>query len=151
MTEVGRIDRTAGQGGATRSRAASTDAGFAVPARASNPAGLQADTLGEAAAVSLSGLLALQEEGAEAPRDRAARRRARDILATLAELQRALLGGGDAAGAVSRLADFTADPLRASDPRLTAVLASIDLRARVELARWQFDPASARRGRSNET
>ncbi len=61
------------------------------------------------------------------------------MLAALAELQRALLGGGDDGAALQRLADLaatvpTVPPIR----RLAAMVSAIVLRVRVELARRQL-------------
>ncbi len=91
--------------------------------------------------VGLAGMLALQELPDPALADREARRRGHDILAALAELQRALLGpggadsarpgGADAAG----LAALAAAVPQADDPALRAVVAAITLRARIEAAR----------------
>lgn len=153
MTELGRIGPTTGQGAtAARPRAAPADARFTVPTAAQPSGGQSAGAPSETAATSaLSGLLALQEADAGASHDREARRRGRDILAALAELQRALLGGGDSPDALTRLAELVSDLPRASDPRLGAVLAAIGLRARVELARRRLDPALTRPGRSMRT
>jgi hypothetical protein len=57
------------------------------------------------------------------------------MLAALAELQRALLGGGDDGMALQRLADLAAAVPPASDPRLAALISAIALRVRVEMAR----------------
>ena len=59
------------------------------------------------------------------------------MLAALAELQRALLGGGDDGRALQRLAELAAAVPRATDPRLAALVSAIILRVRVELARRQ--------------
>jgi hypothetical protein len=87
------------------------------------------------APAALAGLLALQETLPDAARDRAARRHGRDMLAALAGLQRALLGGGDAAAALERLAGLVGNMAPAADPALATVLAALTLRCRVELAR----------------
>ena len=55
-------------------------------------------------ATSLGSMLTLQELGGETVADREARRHGHDMLAALAELQRALLGGGDDRAALQRLA-----------------------------------------------
>ena len=128
MAEVGGIDRVS-VGVAVRARAAG--AAFAMPA-GSPPAGVGAALGATCPAVSLSGLIVLQD--AEPPRDRAARRRGQDILAALAELQRGLLGGEEG-GALSRLASLIGELPQAADPRLGSVLAAVALRARIELAR----------------
>jgi hypothetical protein len=87
----------------------------------------------------LSGLLALQAEDCDQPRDREARRRGHDMLAELAALQRALLAeGGVPIDQLRRLEGLVADSLPASDPRLREAIEAIRLRARVELARFRI-------------
>ena len=94
--------------------------------------------------VSLEGMLALQEaDGAlaregHATRDRKARRRGRALLEALAGLQRGLLAEGAAVDTLRRLAQLAAEPEEAADPALGLILAQILLRARVELARYDF-------------
>jgi hypothetical protein len=106
--------------------------GFAVPAdRAATPAAAPA-----APAVVLGGLLALQEAEEEPPRDRAARRRGRDLLAALAALQRDLLGAGPTPEALERLAALAAGVPVAGDVALREAVAAIAVRAQVELARY---------------
>ena len=89
-------------------------------------------------ATSLGSMLTLQEVGGETVEDREARRHGHDMLAALAELQRALLGGGGDAAALQRLADLAASVPHATDPRLAAMVSAIVLRVRVELARRQL-------------
>ncbi len=144
MTGVGKLDGAIGAGSAQWPRAALPGQGFAVSAETPRPAA--AGPTWAAAPASLSGLLALQETGVEAPRDRAARRRGQDILAVLSALQRALLAGADPADTLEQLAALTADLPRALDPRLDAVLSAIALRGRVEVARRQHDSDAGRYG-----
>jgi hypothetical protein len=82
-------------------------------------------------------MLSLQEAGGETVEDREARRHGNDMLAALAELQRALLGGRGDGVALQRLADLAASVRHATDPRLAAMVSAIVLRVRVELARRQ--------------
>ena len=84
----------------------------------------------DVAPVSLSVMLA-----AEALDQDAARRKGQVVLAGLTALQRALLDGGDQAASLDRLASLVADMPQAAEPRLAALLDTIVLRARVELAR----------------
>jgi hypothetical protein len=107
--------------------------GFFVPPETAEPG--QADAAAAPAATSLGSMLALQEASGEAVADREARRHGNDMLAALAELQRALLGGGDDGVAPQRLADLAAAVPPASDPRLAALISAIVLRVRVEMAR----------------
>jgi hypothetical protein len=101
------------------------------------PEDTRAASLGAAAAteVSLAGLLALQAEAAEDVPDRAARRRARDILTELDRLRHALLRDGIDPAQLLGLAGLIADLPVATDSRLRAVMDQIALRAQVELAR----------------
>jgi hypothetical protein len=89
-------------------------------------------------ATSLGSMLTLQELGGETAADREARRHGRDMLATLTELQRALLGGGDGVVALQHLADLAALVPQATDRRLAAMVSAIIVRVRVELARRQI-------------
>ena len=69
------------------------------------------------------------------------------MLAGLAALQRALLEDGDQAAILDRIAALVADMPIATDPQLAALLGTIVLRARVELAlleRSGAPPASAK-------
>ena len=84
----------------------------------------------------LSGLLALQEADADAVRDREARRHGQDLLSELAALQRELLDGPPGAARLQALAGLADAVPEAADPRLRDVVASIALRARIELARY---------------
>ena len=121
-----------------RARAAPRGQGFSV---ADGPAARPPGGAGEAdcvAEASLAGLLALQEQtdGGET-RDRAARRRGRDLLGELAALQRDLLAGGPDPARLARLAAMAESLPEAADPRLRDAVAAIALRARVEAARYE--------------
>ena len=90
-----------------------------------------------AAALPLAGLLALQEQAVEPQADRAARRRARAILAELAGLQRDLLADGVDEARLRRLQALAGEaPLPSAHPGLRAALDAVVLRARIELARF---------------
>jgi hypothetical protein len=110
--------------------------GFFVPPEAAGPG--QVEAAAAPAATSLGSMLALQEADVETVEDREARKHGHDMLAALAELQRALLGGGGGDGvALQRLGDLAASVRHATDPRLAAMVSAIVLRVRVELARRQ--------------
>jgi hypothetical protein len=96
-----------------------------------------ARTLAATPAAALDAMLALQEAEVEAARDRNARRHGKALLEALAELQRALLGGGggEEGPALQRLAALAAAPADAANPALAGVLRALSLRAQVELAR----------------
>jgi hypothetical protein len=112
--------------------------GFSVPTAGRSGITAAAE---EAPAVMLAGLLALQAEDSDEPRDREARRHGQDMLAELTGLQRVLLADGADGGVpvdqLRRLARLAADVPAAADPRLRDVMEAITLRARVELARYQ--------------
>jgi hypothetical protein len=102
---------------------------------AAEAASRAATSVGDTTPVSLGVMLAAEALDRDAVHDREARRRGRVVLAGLAALQRALLDGGDLAGTVERLARLIEEMPEAAEPRLAALLGSIVLRARVELAR----------------
>ena len=86
-------------------------------------------------------ILALQEEvgwsaaDADAAAEREARRRGRDILDALAEVQKGLLAGVSLQVGLSHLSALTEMPLTASDPDLARVIGAIRLRAKLEVLR----------------
>lgn len=93
-------------------------------------------------AAAMGGLLGLQEQatatGTPAVGDREARRRGHGLLATLAELQRVLVGPGDPAAhrfLTERLGGMVAAIPVAADPALHGIVMAIALRARIEMAR----------------
>ena len=116
--------------------AAASGAAFRLPAEPTGAAGTAAAT---APARGLDALLALQETAASigdgATRDREARRHGRDLLEELAALQRALLSGDAGEATLGRLGALLQSMPAAADPALGAVLRSVALRARLELAR----------------
>ena len=131
MQGIGRIAGARGPG-AARGTSRRTG-GFQVPAE-SDAAAAETAAAAEVASPGL-GLLSLQESGADAGRDAAARRRAGDILDELQGLQCDLLAGG--AGDPDRLARLAAldSGEDGSDPALRALVQAVVLRARIELAR----------------
>lgn len=91
--------------------------------------------LADATPISLGVMLAAEALDREAGHDRTARRHGLVMLAGLTALQRALLEGNDPAVSLDRLGALLADMPRAADPHLAALLDSVALRVRVELAR----------------
>jgi len=83
------------------------------------------------------GLLALGATMAS-PRDGLARRRGRALLGGLDALQRAMLGGGDAAAALHGLAGLV-EGEDGDDPDLAEAMRGLALRARIELVRRGMD------------
>jgi hypothetical protein len=134
MTGIEAVGWPVSPRGVSRARAKS---GFMVP---SEPDGAgRATAVAATQATPLASMLALQELSEETVEDREARRHSHDMLAMLAELQRALLGGGDEVAVLHRLADLAAAAApAATDRRLAAMVSAIVLRARVELARRQI-------------
>lgn len=110
-------------------RQARASGGFAVP-RARSAAVGPAAAAGE---VGLAGMLALQELPDAELADREARRRGRELLAALEEMQRGLLGLGGCDPA--RLAGLAQGVPEAADAELRTVVGAITLRARIEAAR----------------
>ena len=93
-----------------------------------------ASGVGQVARVGGPLMLALQEQAAVELGDREARRHGHRLLAALAELQRALLSGGEGS-ALERLTVLAETGADATDPALACVISSIRLRARLEVAR----------------
>ncbi len=111
-------------------RAAPPDAPFQVAAEEGALGTAQA-----ACPVSMPSLLAMQEAQSDAVSDRDAKRHGTAVMDELAQLQRAMLGGGTDKAPLERLASLAARRPSAADPRLEGVLRAIQLRAQVELAR----------------
>jgi hypothetical protein len=110
-------------------------AAFHVPDDISAPASGTAASLAPASAVALTALLATEVLDRDDVHDRAARTQGRAILHQLTALQAALLDPGRHAEALDQLAALITTLPHAAEPRLAALLSSIVLRARVELAR----------------
>ena len=94
-----------------------------------------AERAGAATAVSLGGLLAMQEESRADDRNQRARAGGAAILAELAAMQRACLEDGDASAVAQRLDGLVASLPDAADPGLAGVVRLIALRARIEMLR----------------
>jgi Class II flagellar assembly regulator len=116
------------------SRAASRSP-FSVPLQPA-PGGMSAAA--EASPPALASMLTLQELGGETVQDREARRHGHEMLAALADLQRALLAAAKDPTVLSRLAELVASVPQATDRRLAAMISAIVVRVRVELARRQI-------------
>ena len=119
--------------------------GFVVALPEMTAGRLAMPSVAQAVPVGVISLLALQENATAGTGDREARQHAHQLLAALAELQRALLseGGGDALQRLSMLTDTVS---LTSDPALAQAVASIRLRARLELARVASAPERRPRG-----
>jgi hypothetical protein len=135
-TGPGRISGT-GAAAASSSRQAGAAFQVAEETSAAEAPAAEIAPLPDIAPVSLGAMLAAEALDRGPARDRAARRHGQAVLAGLTTLQRALLedAGQDAAASLHRLAALITDMPQADDPQLAALLDTIALRARVELAR----------------
>ena len=93
-----------------------------------------ADQIAALPAASLAGLLALQEFTA-GDQQRQALRHGHALLAKLSRLQQAILSGEGDATALAELAQLAATPIETADPRLRALIGSVLLRVKIELAK----------------
>jgi len=105
---------------------------FRVPNNATAPHA--ADQTAAATPASLGSLLGLQEFAA-GEQERQALRHGHALLAKLSRLQQAILSGQGDSAALAELAGLAATPLETGDPRLRALIGSVLLRAKIELAK----------------
>lgn len=139
-----RVERTGsapGVASARRTSPAGTGGNFAAAVSRAGQAG-GAEAAGPVSSVgALSGvdaLVALQTVDGDKPGRRRARERAGRILDSLDELRIALLDGRLSEGQLQRLVtSIAAERTLTDDPRLNDLLDEIDLRAQVELAKYQ--------------
>ncbi|HSR72154.1 MAG TPA: flagellar assembly protein FliX [Kiloniellales bacterium] len=112
------------------------DGGFARALGSGLPGEAASGVAGARAPSPLDALLSVQEVSNEFLSRRQAKRRAEDLLDELDALKIALLEGRLPLAALERLAErLERDRGRVEDPRLAEVLAEIELRAAVELAK----------------
>ncbi len=123
-------------------RAAARRAGgvFTVPEEA--PTAQAAGEAEPVTALSLAGMLSLQEIEPGAERDRRARRHAEDILAELRGLQLDHLGAAPDPDRLARLARLAGTVPEAASPGLREAMRSVAVRAAVELARLEMRRAA---------
>ena len=118
-TASGRLRRTGG-------------ASFSLPtssaAKSPTPVNISALT-------NLNALIALQEVDDAPERRRRAAQRGRSLLASLDQLKAAMLAGKVSAQALHRIAEQLRQRTPSADPHLDEILAHIELRAEVELAK----------------
>jgi len=99
---------------------------------------------GSGAIAAVDALFALQEVPDPTERRRQARRRGEELLDRLDELRLGLLNGWLPRGQIERLAELARTRReRSDDPRLNEILAEIELRALVELAKLEAAGGSA--------
>ncbi len=115
--------------------------GFSVPSSSTLPPGRTAAP-GGVAALDLAAMLSLQDvdppEERAGAQDRRARRQGDGLLAALARLQHAWLGGPGGEVALADLSKLADQSENAASPALREVVAEIRLRAAVELARAEM-------------
>jgi hypothetical protein len=136
------IDKIDGLGGARQAqpvkRAAKTDgSGGTVFAKQLDEGGDASSTSGVAGTTNVSGILGVQEVDDALSHASKGKMRAEDILDRLEEIRIGLLSGGlsrERLEQLSRLVNTRRSQIK--DPRLSAILDDIDLRAQVELAKY---------------
>ena len=132
-----KVTGPSGPSAAPGARPAKASGGFSVPtAGASSPTGATAAAAGLSGVAGVSALMALQGVEDATERRRRALRRGGGLLDRLEELKLALLSGEAGEGTLERLGRSLREerPIDA-DPDLNSLLAQIDLRAAVELAK----------------
>jgi hypothetical protein len=129
---------SAGIGKSRKSGAAA--GGFSVPAQKGGAGGASAAaSAGVAGVHSLDAILALQSVDNAEDRERRAVRHGHDLLDQLEALRADLLAGQISAQRVGALLSLIRAKQGADDPKLTALIDNISLRARVELAKLGVD------------
>lgn len=117
-------------------RRGATGGGFSVSEGSTSRA--SSGTAGAGPIGSLDAILALQEDGHTGERRKRAAKRGHDLLDALDQLKAALLNGrvpvADLKAIAARLSERAE---MTGDPRLDEVIAHIELRAKVELAKLQ--------------
>ena len=132
-----KVTGPSGASSSTGARPAKASGGFSMPpAGAAAPSGATAAAAGVSGVAGVSALMALQGVEDATERRRRAIRRGGGLLDRLEELKLALLSGEAGEGALERLSRGLREerPVDA-DPGLNSLLAQIDLRAAVELAK----------------
>jgi hypothetical protein len=99
------------------------------------PAAKTGSARSSAPLASLDAILQLQSEEDPGERRRRSARRGHDLLDSLDKLKAALLTGSVPAADLGRLARSLADAGSSGDPALDTIVAHIELRAKVELAK----------------
>lgn len=137
-----RIDGQNRVGGPTAragARAPSASGGFALPPeRSATPANAAAPAMGLSG---IDALLALQAVDDPLVSRRKALRRGASLVDALEGLQADLLAGQASEGRLNRLLALLGQPRDRVEPEIAALLADIELRARVELAKRGHFPA----------
>jgi hypothetical protein len=135
--------RPTGPAGGSRKTSAAGESGFSLPA--DEPASAAA-TAATRPAARLDALMALQAEGFDPHKRGRQVRRGGKTLDALESLVRAQLEGAAPHAARLHLTALQAEAEATGDPNLDAVLADIDVRAAVELAKLEMaERASSRR------
>ncbi|MFL5336176.1 MAG: flagellar assembly protein FliX [Geminicoccaceae bacterium] len=116
-----------------------SDGAFTLPPAASGSSGVFAT----AAIGALDAILAVQDQSAARERRRRAVRRGHALLDRLEELRTCLIEGRIEPALLSRLRQDLAVPPEAEEPGLKLVVAEIELRAEVEIAKLEAARATA--------
>jgi len=123
--------RVSGAGAAGRTGGASR-AGFSLPSQGAQRA---SGAVPVAVLANLDALIALQEVDEPMQRRRRAAERGRTLLDALDQLKAAMLAGKVSTVQLQRIAEQLRQRAPSADPRLDDILAQIELRAEVELAK----------------
>lgn len=140
-----KVTGPSGPSASPASRSVRTSGGFSLPAAgAAAPAGAAASAAGVSGVAGVSALMALQGVEDATERRRRAIRRGGVLLDRLDELKLALLAGEAGEAVLERLGRSLGEarPVDA-DPGLNSLLAQIDLRAAVELAKADLRRSAA--------
>ena len=124
------VSGTAATGGLRRTRPGTSS--FSLPSTAS---ARSAAPVNIAALTNLDALIALQEVDDPVERRKRAALRGRSLLDSLDQLKAAMLAGKVSTAALQRIADQLRGRAPSADPQLDDILAHIELRAEVELAK----------------
>jgi hypothetical protein len=140
VTGPGGISQTS-TGGAGKSAAAP---GFSVKASETQDAAVAAKVSTPGAVASVDALLAMQETEGPVERKKRAVRRAGRLLDVLDEVKLAILGEGQGAAALQKLAQAAREErAQTDDTRLEEVLNEVETRAAVELAKAEMSRLAA--------
>jgi Class II flagellar assembly regulator len=121
----------------TRDSAKPVDTAFSVTDAAAPH--IQNARLSTISAIGMESMLALQAVDEAGERDRRTRKRAGAMIAKLTELQRAMLARQDPSATLQALTGLAADGPETDDPGLAAILRSVALRCRIEIARREHE------------
>lgn len=127
--------------GKTRKTSAASGQGFSLPGGSDNAeAPAQSSSAAVSTVAGLDAILALQSVDGNEDRERRAVQHGHDLLDQLEALRADLLAGHVPPQRVGSLLSLIRAQQSADDPKLSALIGDIALRARVELAKLGIDP-----------